>query len=59
MVLINMAVNGIPTQYVITLSQIKFVHGHSYNLDVKVGLNGNINVMNWANQSWTGEVTLN
>ena len=58
-VLINMAVNGIPTQYVITLSQIKFVHGHSYNLDVKVGLNGNINVMNWANQSWTGEVTLN
>ena len=58
-VLINLAVNGIPTQYVITLSQIKFVHGHSYNLDVEVGLNGNINVLNWANQSWTGEVTLN
>ena len=57
-VLINLAVNGIPTQYVITLSQIKFVHGHSYNLDVEVGLNGNINVLNWANQSWTGEVTL-
>ena len=58
-ILINLAVNGVPTQYVITLSQIKFFHGHSYNLEVEVGLDGNINVLNWANQSWTGEVSLN
>lgn len=58
-ILINLAVNGVPTQYAVTLYQIKLVHGHSYNLDLEVGLNGNINVMNWANQSWTGEVTLN
>ena len=59
LILINLAVNGIPTQYVVCLSQIKFVHGHSYNLDVQVDADGNINVMNWANQAWTGEVTLN
>ena len=58
-ILINLAVNGVPTQYAVTLYQIKLVHGHSYNLDLEVGLNGNISVMNWANQSWTGEVTLN
>jgi hypothetical protein len=59
LILFNLAVNGIPTQYVISLSQIKFFHGHSYNLDVQVKADGNINVMNWANQAWSGEVTLN
>ena len=59
LILINLAVNGIPTQYVISLSQIKFFHGHSYNLTVEVKADGNINVMNWANQAWSGEVTLN
>lgn len=58
-ILINMAVNGIPTQYVLTLSRLKFFHGHSYDLDITVDANGNINVMSWANQAWTGEVTLN
>lgn len=58
-VLINMAVNGIPTQYILTLSQMKFFHGHSYKLDLKLDLEGNVYVMNWANQSWNGTVTLN
>ena len=58
-VLINMAVNGIPTQYILTLSQMKFFHGHSYLLDLELDLNGNVYVMNWANQSWSGEAHLN
>lgn len=57
--LVNMAVNGVPTQYLLLLNQMKYFHGHSYNLDLEIGLDGEIRVMNWANQSWTGEVTLN
>ena len=57
--LVNMAVNGVPTQYLLLLNQMKYFHGHSYNLDLEIGLEGKIRVMNWANQSWTGEVTLN
>ena len=57
--LVNMAVNGVPTQYLLLLNQLKYFHGHSYNLDLEIGLEGQIRVMNWANQSWTGEVTLN
>jgi len=56
--LFNIAVNGIPTQYVLTLKERKFFHGHSYNLDLSIGLNGNITVMSWANQSWTGELDI-
>ena len=55
-ILINMAVNGIPTQYLVTLSQLRLYHGHSYNLDLQVNLNGDIYVLNWSNQSWTGSV---
>lgn len=58
-VLINMTVNGIPTQYVVSLYQMKFFHGHSYDLTVQVKVDGSINVLNWANQAWSGEVTLN
>ena len=58
-VLINLAVNGIPTQYVLSLKGMKFFHGHSYDLDLEVDLNGAIRVLNWSNQGWTGEVSFN
>ena len=58
-ILVSMAVNGVPTQYLLMFNEMKYFHGHSYNLDFEVGLDGEIRVMNWANQSWTGEVTLN
>ena len=58
-ILINMAVNGIPTQYVLTMSRLKFFHGHTYDLKIQVDADGHINVMSWANQAWSGEVTLN
>jgi len=56
--LFNIAVNGIPTQYVLSLKERKFIHGHSYNMTLSVGLDGNITVMSWANQSWTGELDI-
>jgi len=56
--LFNIAVNGIPTQYVLTLKERKFRHGHSYNMNLSIGLDGNITVMSWANQSWTGELDI-
>ncbi|MBR1578855.1 MAG: BF2992 family fimbrillin-A clan protein [Bacteroidales bacterium] len=58
-ILINMAVNGIPTQYVLSLNGMKFFHGHSYDLDLSVDLDGDIHVMSWSNQGWTGEVSFN
>ena len=54
-----MAVNGIPTQYVLSLNGMKFFHGHSYDLDLSVDLDGDIHVMSWSNQGWTGEVSFN
>lgn len=52
-ILINMAVNGIPTQYVLTLNGIILEHSRSYDFDLKAGLNGNLSVVNWQNTSLT------
>lgn len=52
-ILINMAVNGIPTQYVATLNGIILENAHSYNFDMKAGVNGNLTVVNWQNTSLT------
>lgn len=51
-ILINIAVNGIPTQYVTTLNGIIFEHGRSYNLNMEVTAEGNLNIINWQNTSW-------
>ena len=58
-ILVNMAVNGIPTQYLLPLYSLIFHHGHSYNLNLEIGLDGDIRVMSWANQAWTGDVDFN
>jgi hypothetical protein len=58
-ILVNVAVNGIPTQYLVPLYKMVLYHGHSYNLELEIGLDGDIRVMNWANQAWNGEVTFN
>lgn len=52
-ILINMAVNGIPTQYVLTLNGIILEHSRSYNFDLKAGIDGNMTVVNWQNTSIT------
>lgn len=56
LILVNVAVNGIPTQYTVPIYRTIFNHAHSYNLDLEVGLNGQIRVLAWSTQSWTGEI---
>ena len=55
-ILLNMAVNGVPTQYITTLNGVVFEHAKSYNMTFTVGLQNNIVVVNWQNVSWTDEI---
>lgn len=55
-ILLNMAVNGVPTQYMTTLNGMVFEHAKSYNMTFTVGLQNNIVVVNWQNVSWTDEI---
>lgn len=52
-ILVNVAVNGIPTQYVATLNGIILEHARSYDFYMEVDVNGNLTVMNWQNTSLT------
>ena len=52
-ILFNMAVNGIPTQYVATLNGIILEHARSYNFELEAGVDGNLTVVNWQNTSLT------
>lgn len=55
-ILLNMAVNGVPTQYLTTLDGMVFEHAKSYNMTFTVRLQNNIVVVNWQNVSWTDEI---
>lgn len=55
-ILLNMAVNGVPTQYITTLNGMVFEHAKSYNMTFTVGLQNNIVVVNWQNVAWTDEI---
>ena len=55
-ILLNMAVNGVPTQYITTLNGMVFEHAKSYNMTFTVGLQNNIVVVNWQNVSWTDDI---
>lgn len=56
-VLINMAVNGVPTQYMTLVNETHLLHAHSYNFRWTVNVeDGQISVMTWQNQSWSTEV---
>ena len=55
-ILLNMAVNGVPTQYFTTLDGMVFEHAKSYNMTFTVELQNNIVVVNWQNVSWTDEI---
>lgn len=54
--LLNMAVNGVPTQYITSLNGMVFEHAKSYNMTFTVRLQNNIVVVNWQNVSWTDEI---
>lgn len=57
-ILFNMLVNGIPTQYETTVNQMIFEHAHSYNIGVSVDQKDGIRVFNWQNQSWSADLEL-
>lgn len=58
-ILFNMLVNGIPTQYETTLNGSVYEHAHSYNVSVEVSQKDGIIVFNWQNQSWVEDLELN
>lgn len=56
-VLINMAVNGVPTQYMTLVNETHLLHAHSYNFRWTVNVEGGqISVVTWQNQSWTTDI---
>lgn len=57
-ILLNMAVNGVPTQYITTLNGQVFEHAKSYNMNFTVGLSNNIVVVNWQNIAWTDDLDM-
>ena len=59
-VLINMAVNGVPTQYMTLVNETHLLHAHSYNFRWTVNVeDGQISVVTWQNQSWTTDIEEN
>ena len=57
-ILINMAINGVPTQYMTLLNEQMLLHARSYNLKWKVSVTeGQISVVTWQNQSWVTDLT--
>lgn len=55
-ILLNMAVNGVPTQYITTLNKMVFEHAKSYNMTFTISLKDDIVVVNWQNISWTEDI---
>lgn len=57
-ILFNMVVNGIPTQYETTVNRHIFEHAHSYNIGAVVDQKDGIRLFNWLNQSWSSDLEL-
>lgn len=57
-ILFNLLVNGIPTQYETTLNRMIFEHAHSYNIGAVVDQKDGIRLFNWQNQSWSSDLEL-
>jgi hypothetical protein len=56
-ILLNLEVNGVPTQYVAALNSMKFYHGFSYNVKLIVTVNEGVIVSTWYNEAWTNTLT--
>lgn len=58
-VLVSMAVNGVPTQYEFTMRDITLLHGRSYNVQLLIEHNDEgLSVTKWLNHSWNAGLTL-
>lgn len=57
-ILINMAINGVPTQYMTLLNEQMLLHARSYNLNWEVSVEEDkIHVVTWQNQSWVTDLS--
>lgn len=58
-VLLNLKVNGVPTQYQMMLNDMLLQAGYSYNYVVTVTIRDGVTVITWQNRSWTEDVVMN
>jgi hypothetical protein len=56
--LFNLTVNGIPTQYEVTVNKQILYHGRQYPVKITVDGTDDVTVMTWSNQSWTADAVL-
>lgn len=57
-ILINIAVNGVPTQYMTLLNTMTLLHAHTYEIKWEINVkNGVISVVTWQNQSWNADLS--
>lgn len=57
-VLLNLKVNGNPTQYQMLLTGLYLTAGHSYNYTATVKISNGVTVLTWQNRSWTENVVM-
>lgn len=58
--LFNLAINGIPTQYETSINKTLLYHGHMYNVKITVDGKDKVTVLPWFNQQqWTATTALN
>lgn len=55
-VLFNVEVNGVPTQYTTMLNEQMLVAGHSYTYRFRVDLEDGLVALTWLHQTWSDEV---
>ena len=56
-VLVNIAVNGVPTQYMTLVNEPMLLHARSYNLRWEISMeDGRVSVVTWQNQSWVTDL---
>ena len=56
-VLVNIAVNGVPTQYMTLVNEPMLLHARSYNLRWEIRMeDGRVSVVTWQNQSWVTDL---
>lgn len=57
-ILLNLKVNGNPTQYQMMLNKMLIEAGHSYNYTATVKISNGVTVLTWQNRSWTENVEM-
>lgn len=57
-VVLHLQVNGIPTQYSMSLNRRIFEPGHSYHYVGEVSITGGVTVFSWQNISWDADVEI-